>query len=296
MAVKANPGALWEQVAAVSRRALDLGALRPIETHCEPLRDGDVCFAVRRAIKPAAKTPAPHHARRTDPFLPYEQALYVADLSATHVALLNKYNVFDHHLLIITRAYEDQAQWLTLADFEALRTSMAAVDGMGFYNGGRDAGASQPHKHLQVVRLPLAPWEPGIPITPMLAPAGAPSAGTIHGRLPVVHGVRHLAPQWYDAPGDGARELLTTYHALLRDVGLVDSPHVGDGLQAGPYNLIVTREWMLLVPRRCETWQGITVNALGVAGAVLVWSDEQMRQLKEHGPMAALRYVCLPRP
>ena len=34
-----------------------------------------------------------------NPFLPYEEDLYVCDLSPTHVCLLNKFNVVDHHFL-----------------------------------------------------------------------------------------------------------------------------------------------------------------------------------------------------
>ena len=41
------------------------------------------------------------------------------------------------------------------ADFDALARGLAAIDGLAFYNGGTVAGASQPHKHLQLVPVPL---------------------------------------------------------------------------------------------------------------------------------------------
>ena len=44
-----------------------------------------------------------------NPFLPYEQELFVANVSDRHVALLNKFNVVDHHLLIVTRQFETQS-------------------------------------------------------------------------------------------------------------------------------------------------------------------------------------------
>ena len=292
----AQADGLRARVTAVTHHALSRGALQPIDTESEYLHDGGVDFVVRRALKASMKAPAAPRARRADPFLPYEQDLYVTELSDTHVALLNKYNVFDDHLLVITKAYVDQRQWLTPADFEALRVAMAGFDAMGFYNAGATAGASQPHKHLQVVPLPLAAAGPAIPIAPLLESATEVPGGGIRGRLPFVHGLRRLDPQWVNAPGDGARELLKAYHALLYQVGLIDTPDAGDGRQTGPYNLIVCREWMLLVPRRRETCYGITINALGIAGALLVWNEAQMRLLREHGPMAALKYVCLPRP
>jgi ATP adenylyltransferase len=48
--------------------------------------------------------------------------------------------VVDHHILIVTRAFEDQDTWLTLADFEALAICMAEIDGLAFFNGGRWRG------------------------------------------------------------------------------------------------------------------------------------------------------------
>ena len=69
--------------------------------------------------------------------------------------LLNKYNVVPHHLLIITRHFESQESALTQADFQALWTCLAEYDSLGFYNSGESAGASQPHKHLQTVPLPM---------------------------------------------------------------------------------------------------------------------------------------------
>ena len=90
--------------------------------------------------------------------------MFVADISATHFCLLNKYNVLDHHLLIITREYVDQDQLIALEDFAALWACMAEIDGLGLYNAGTTAGASQSHKHLQLLPLPLADSGPPIPI------------------------------------------------------------------------------------------------------------------------------------
>ena len=64
--------------------------------------------------------------------------------------------------------------------------------------------------------------------------------------------------------------------------------------KSAPYCLLVTREWMLLVPRTREFFEGISVNALGFAGALLVRNQEQMKLLKKHGPMTALAHVAMP--
>jgi len=94
----------------------------------------------------------------------------VGDISATHVGLLNKFCVLEDHLLMVTRDYAEQTELLDESDFHALLCGLAAVDGLAFYNGGTDAGASQPHKHLQLVPLPLAPGWTGMPLAPWLTP------------------------------------------------------------------------------------------------------------------------------
>ena len=56
-----------------------------------------------------------------------------------------------------------------------------------------------------------------------------------------------------------------------------------------PYNLLATREWMLMVPRRAEHFESISINALGFAGALLVRTEPELALIRERGPMTALR-------
>src|SRR5512139_3870429 len=178
------PGTLGAAVTAVTERALAAGALLPIPTNFTFLEDGGVRFLVRVLANLARKDEERWRREReaaagkpTNPFLPHEQALFVADVSSTHLALLNKYNVVDRHILIVTREFVDQRALLTPQDMEALWRCMAEYPSLGFYNGGAEAGASQSHKHLQLVPLPLAPEGPPVPIDPLLARAAPAAAG-----------------------------------------------------------------------------------------------------------------------
>jgi ATP adenylyltransferase len=63
---------------------------------------------------------------------------------------------------------------------------------------------------------------------------------------------------------------------------------------ASPYNLLATRRWLLLVPRLREFFEGISVNALGFAGSLLVKNAAQLEVLRTRGPMTALQSVSLP--
>lgn len=45
-------------------------------------------------------------------------------LSRTHTLLLNKFNVVAHHLICVTREFEQQTEPLNAADLEATWTAM----------------------------------------------------------------------------------------------------------------------------------------------------------------------------
>jgi len=271
-----EPGTLWSKTLESTERALECGALRPIITESEFIRDGGIEFLVRSVSSLARK--AKNATGPSNPFLPYDPQMLVTELSDTHVCLLNKFNVIDHHLLIVTRGFEDQAELLTLRDLEAMWACMAEFEGLAFYNGGEAAGASQRHKHLQMIPLPLAETGPAVPIEPLLERARFDGVLGIVPDLPFTHSVARSVP--------AARQTLELYRRMLEAVGLA-AP--GADRQSGPYNLLFTREWMLLVPRSREHFESISVNALGFAGALLVRNEAQMKALRDHGPMTALR-------
>jgi ATP adenylyltransferase len=296
-----EPGTLWNKVTARTEYAHSCGALQLLPTEYEFVEQGGVNFLVRVLPSLARKDEAKKKqdketatsSKEFNPFLPYEEDLFVADISDTHLCLLNKYSIIDHHLLIVTRSFEEQETWLTLQDFEAMWACLAEIDGLAFYNGGKTAGASQRHKHLQLVPLPLAPQGPKIPIECAIASACFQDAvGTIPS-FPFVHAVAQLDPDWASSPLEAASYSLECYHRLLRAVGLIDSNGVSGSRQEGAYNLIATRSWMLLVPRAFESFSSIPVNSLGFAGTLVVRNEEQMKILLDHGPMTVLRNVAV---
>jgi ATP adenylyltransferase len=258
---------LWSAIVERTAKALASGALVPIHTEVEHIEDGGVRFLVRvvsslerkaRAARPPAVGGPPKN-----PFLPpYEEDLYVGPLPPAHACLLNKFNVFDHHALIVTRDFEPQDSLLTPADFEALLAGMASFDALAFYNGGRLAGASQPHKHLQLVPVPLASGTHRTPMDEAIA----------QRRLPFRHA---LGP-----PPQQPAQAHATYMDLLRQVGC-ERP-------GEPYNLLATRDWMLVVPRSQECFEDISLNALAFAGSLLVKNREQLERVRAVGPVAML--------
>ncbi len=261
-ALAAGAERLWEKATERSERALAMGALSPIETAEEVVEDGGVPFAVRVIASLARKDKTRGGAR--NPFLPPEPDLVVTEVGDSHLVVLNKFNVVPVHLLLVTRAFEDQAELLTEADFEALWACMAERDAFAFYNGGESAGASQRHRHLQLVPVPLGRGPERVPVERAL------------DRLPFPHALA-------DTPAT-ARRAREVYLDLLRAVG---RGHAG-----AAYNLLVTRGWMMAVPRTRTRFDGISVNALGFAGSFLAKDRAQLETIRAAGPMRILREVC----
>jgi sulfate adenylyltransferase (ADP) / ATP adenylyltransferase len=224
------------------------------------IADGGARFVVRAASSLAAKAAAP---QRADPLGDYEPELFVADVGGAHYALLNKYPVTAEHLLVVSRRFAPQEELLDADDFRALTMLMAGLDWLAFYNAGRVAGASQARKHLQLVPLPLALEIPApVPLEPLIT----------HGALPFRHAVAALPT-------------LDAMHRIYREL-IAQSP-------AAPYNLLATRRWMLVVPRRQERYESISVNALGYAGSLYVRNPAELELVRRAGPMNVLRAVTL---
>lgn len=291
-------GTLWKILLERTGRAINKGALKSIPTDYEFVEDRGIRFFVRvlsslerkDAEKRLRQAQEKKTGRQVNPFLPYEEDLYVADVSDTHVAVLNKFNVVEHHLLIITRDFEEQESLLTLEDFRAAWRCMDEYEGLMFYNGGVEAGASQRHKHLQMVPLPLAPVGPRLPVEPLF-PATKP--GHIVSDITAFPFRSAFVGLNNGVTAEDAREL---YAAMLDKGGIKGMEAGGWKRQSGPYCLLATREWMFLIPRSKEFFEGISVNSIGFAGGLLVRNSGQMTRLKEAGPMEVLKSVAFQRP
>jgi ATP adenylyltransferase len=101
-------------------------------------------------------------------------------------------------------------------------------------------------------------------------------------------------PPWWRSPSEGAKPWRRLYAEMREAVELPARVEAGDGT-APPYNLLVTREWMLLAPRSRESVGAISVNALGLVGSLLVRDEGQLEELRRLGPMRLLREVGLGR-
>ena len=137
---------------------------------------------------------------------------------------------------------------------------------------------------MQIRQVPIGAGPERTPMEPLLAEAEFDGPlGTVES-LPFVHTVARLDARFSPGRRGAAAAALATYRAMLERVGI-------DAEEPRPYNLLVTRDWMFLLPRTRGFFHSIEVNALGFAGALLVRNREQLAFLRREGPMTLLRGV-----
>jgi ATP adenylyltransferase len=293
-----QPGTLWSKATEQTEFARQCGALKSIETEYHLIRQQDISFVVRTLSNLARKEQASKQqhqqehqtGKKIDPFLPYEQDLFVGDLSASHLCLLNKFNVVNNHLLIVTRAFESQTDLLNLQDFTALWRCLEEIDGLAFFNGGKIAGASQSHKHLQLIPLPFIPNIMHRPLEEAIANLTFKNSLGQLDSFPFRHGIAALNISNQHSPKVAAEIMLQSYQALLNHVGFEIDPQTQQ--QPGAYNFLATREWMMIVPRSRESCQNIPINSLGFAGSLFVRDQSSLQLLKELTPLKLLAEVA----
>jgi len=266
---------LWQRALRVSEAALEVGALVPLDTRQEAL-EGLEPFVLRRLL-----SRPPQHLRpegpRPNPFQPWDRPLEV-QCQAAHVVLLNKYPVQRGHLLLITRHWAPQSGWIGPDDWRAVAEVAADTGGLWFFNSSAVAGASQPHRHLQL--LPRRAGE-----------ASCPLAGALERQL------AGLEPPWPWAyclsrrsDPQGGQDLPELYRRHCRELGLGEA-----GIDPEPraaYNLLFDDHWFLSVRRVIEHGAGFSINALGFAGCLLITPESDLAWLQSHGPLALLAAVA----
>ena len=285
--LRLSPGTLWDRVAATTRGALEAGTLEPLPVSLATASDAGIRFAVRVLTPSDRKRQHTERQKRSgdNPFLPYEPSMFVADVSPTHLCLLNKFPAVPGHTLIVTRAFEEQTAPLARTDFEAVWLCLQEGEAVVFYNAGGPAGASQPHRHLQIVPAPLAPGFLRCPVDAAVADARF-SEGL--GRIEAF-AFHHALARLRIAGAASHKRAAEILHGLYLEM----SRAFGCDKPGRPYNLIVTRDWMLFVPRLQAHWERVGVNGLGFAGCLLVRSPEQLEEVRAHGALSVLRDVSV---
>lgn len=91
--------------------------------------------------------------------------------------------------------------------------------------------------------------------------------------IPFRHAVKKLPP-------NPSSSLLSEIYNSLLSIAKVD--------QAKGHNVLIVKDWMLVIPRSKGRKGILSANAVAMAGMVWVTGDEEVRQWAEQGPMNLL--------
>jgi len=260
----------WTKAEKVIEQALVNNSLLPITTEACVINEAGIDY-FGHVVTQHAERKFQSGTKQDNPFLPYEEEMFVADAGESHVCLLNKFPVISPHLLICSREFVPQTSPLELQDFCAWVMGFDSDNVFGFYNSGTMAGASQPHRHMQLVQSSI-PLEHAI----------------INHELPFKH---HL----YQFDSLSGERLYLCYLAGLRELGILDKNgltndnSLASEQECKPYNLLLTKHWMLMIPRSTNQVNDVFANGINYSGRFLVKEPEQLTWLKEYGMMQFLK-------
>jgi len=209
---------------------------------------------------------------KINPFRPWDNILEIDSIGKYHQLILNKYPVQLGHILLITNEWKEQNGWIDIKDWEAIKEVNKDTTGLWFFNSGPLAGASQPHRHFQLLRRD--PSELSCPREKWILDFD--NVNYKNQRF-----CKNIILKKFSKTLN-KENIHEIYKDLAYKLGL-GKPGI-DKKPRYPYNLIFTNQWILLIKRKTDNLYGISVNALGFAGYILVTEKSDKKYLKKFGP------------
>ncbi|CAG8520742.1 13687_t:CDS:2 [Ambispora gerdemannii] len=289
-------------------RALNLGELLFLESTVVKIKENDVEFEVRFAPslykKPLGNLVTAENSNvrsKVDPFTFYNPALLVEEYGNSYIVLMNKFVIVPHHILVVTKEFEKQTDPLFPRDLAAVWHYLVQFESrkpLAFYNCGNNSGASQPHKHIQILPLPNDP-----PIDAYFNDVDRKSDEIFDfPQFSYIHHVIILNQEKIIGSSEETigEYLSETYHSLYD--AMIESLRTRSDNNASAnlvfpisYNFLMTTSWMIIVPRTCEKFRQVSVNSLGFGGMMLVKSEEELELVKSVGVIRILDAVTVPK-
>ena len=207
-----------------------------------------------------------------NPFNPWDKILEVDKIGTNHQLILNKYPVQKGHILLITNTWRPQDGWLDINDWIAIQMVNEDTSGLWFFNSSPIAGASQPHRHFQLLRrdhgeiiCPREKW--------FLDLENNNDQDSKLKKNAVVSKFNFL---------DNSINIYNLYLELSNKIGLGNP--IDDEKPRFPYNILITNNWIAIIKRKYDHVHGFSVNGLGFAGYLLVTEKSNINYLKKYGP------------
>ena len=272
---------IWSRALEISRNAVDSGAVIPLET-LKYKSNGFCCDYELRFLKSPIPNYLTEYGPKRNPFIPWDTRLEVQAINNKHTLILNKYPVQLGHMLLITNSWNAQNGWLSIDDFEAIVKVDNDTSGLWFFNSSKEAGASQPHRHFQ-----LLPRHPNEAICPRYNWFCSLLNNNIDHNSEISHCIS-IKSRNKDSKSQ-ANNLFNAYKSMVVDMNLGDIHAIER--PSKPYNLLITSEWIALITRQKDRSNGFSINALGFAGYFLGTKKSNVDILIKFGPEKILREV-----
>lgn len=190
-----------------------------------------------------------------------------------YMIMLNKFAVTKYHFLLVTKVFEPQESPLSESDWGAALDVLCQANAesgrrhIGFFNCGPASGASVAHKHIQFMTLP----EDFVPFPD--STASEDKDVYANENVPFAHYIQSLPVQ------ANAEQAAMVYSNLLGHTLTLLARHE----LPLSYNIVFTEQWMMITPRSAESYEGISINALGTTGLLLAKSEKDLALLEKEG-------------
>ena len=262
----------WEKALEQTRVSINNNSLYPLRTKniTKELYD-DNDFIIRKLDTSKFKKKW-NYGPKQNPFKPWEKILEIDKIGDKHQLILNKYPVQKGHILLITNTWRPQNGWLDINDWIAIQKVNNDTSGLWFFNSSPIAGASQPHRHFQLLRraygevaCPRENWFLDLRFN-------RNSSNKLKKSI-IVSDFNFL---------ENPSTIYALYLKLSKDIGLGDPRK--DEKPKYPHNILITNNWITIIKRMHDHIHGISINGLGFAGYILVTEKSNINYLKKFGP------------
>ncbi|KAI9685144.1 MAG: hypothetical protein M1822_004731 [Bathelium mastoideum] len=200
----------------------------------------------------------------------------------THLLVVNKFSVFRPQLLLLTaNSYRRQDEQLHQDDFRVVHHVLASLKRplYAIYNCTSISGASKRHKHLHILPRPEYLFPDDRQFDPK--------------NIPFKYFLRYLDDGLIDSP-DGSQVLSRIYEDLLAAAKQALDLYHEDVQDSCPHNVVLTKDWLIVISRRSSTFKGAITNAAGMVGSVWLKDESQLDNWQDIGPKNILSHLGLP--
>ena len=213
---------------------------------------------------------------KQNPFNPWDKVLEIGKIGTNHQLILNKYPVQKGHILLITNTWKPQNGWLDIHDWSAIQKVNNDTSGLWFFNSSPIAGASQPHRHFQLLRrtygeiiCPREKWFLDLELN-----------NNNNSKLK-----KNIIVSKFSFSGNSS-DIYNKYLELSKKIGLGDP--INNEKPKYPHNILITNDWIAIIKRKYDHIEGFSVNGLGFAGYLLITDKSNIKYLQKYGPVKLL--------